>query len=595
MKKIAKIILIGYLACQSVVLQAQTLVIDGKKVDYQLPPITLYVNKQLVQTKVMNPIQLNDRILVPSREVFEAMGAKVGWNHAIKQVTVEYKNKKIILSVNQTTALLNGSQVTMDVPAKIINDKVMIPVRFVSEAIGMTVTWKGETRAVWIEEPKTASDNGNNGANNNQSQKQIQVEAVEAALQQNQYVVTVKANGSMGEVKLLHLLDKIVLDIPNSRCLLDASVAVKDNTYVKGIRTSQFTADTTRIVLDLKSQVKLETSYSNNKQQFYVTLKKDPQNDQTPPNNGEDDKPGQGSGSESDTTQKPNTDITQKLELYTVQGKPQLNLKGVQTSKIKVTEDYRNRTLTFDLGADYSKEISNADLKPNDAYVASISVRTNGTTKISVITKSVYTYSWVQNKDRVTIELIKPREKYNQIVVIDIGHGGSDAGAVGNGLKEKDINYNQGMALFKRLEADPNIKVYMTRELDVYPTLQFRSQLANDIQADLFVSLHNNSAASHVVGTETLYFPSTTNQTSKTIASLVQNKIVQYCGMVNRGIKARSDLYVLKTTNMPAILIETGFISNAAEAQLINSPAFIATWSQGVYEAIVEGMKLVKR
>lgn len=587
MKKIAKIILIGYLACQSVVLQAQTLVIDGKKVDYQLPPITLYVNKQLVQTKVMNPIQLNDRILVPSREVFEAMGAKVGWNHAIKQVTVEYKNKKIILSVNQTTALLNGSQVTMDVPAKIINDKVMIPVRFVSEAIGMTVTWKGETRAVWIEEPKTASGNENNGSNNNQGQKQIQVEAVQAALDQNQYVVTVKANASMGEVKILHLLDKIVLDIPNSRCLLNASVAVNDNTYVKGIRTSQFTADTTRIVLDLKSQVKLETSYSNNKQQFYVTLKKDPQNDQTPPNSGETNKPGQGSGSESDTTQ--------KLELYTVASKPQLNLKGAQTSKIKVTEDYRNRTLTFDLGADYSKEIPNADLKPNDAYVTSISVRTNGTTKINVITKSVYTYSWVQNKESVAIELIKPREKYYQIVVIDIGHGGSDAGAVGNGLKEKDINYNQGMALFKLLEADPNIKVYMTREQDVYPTLQFRSQLANDIQADLFVSLHNNSAASHVVGTETLYFPSTTDQTSKNIANLVQNKIIQYCGTVNRGIKARSDLYVLKTTNMPAILIETGFISNATEAHLINSPAFISNWSQGVYEAIMEGMKLVKR
>lgn len=574
MKKIAKMILIGYLACQSIVLQAQILVIDGKKVDYQLPPISLYVNKQLVQTTVMAPIQLNDRILVPSREVFEAMGAKVGWNHANKQVTVEYKNKKVILSVNQTTALLNGSQVTMDVPAKIINDKVMIPARFVSEAIGMNVTWKSETRAVWIEEPKVESGNENNGSNS-ESQKKIQIESVQAALEQSQYVVTVKANGPMEEVKILNLLDKVVLDIPNSKCLLSSSIAVKDNTYVKGIRTSQFTADTTRIVLDLKGQVKLETRYSDNKQQFYVTLKKESQNN-IPPNNGDND-------------------CIQKLELYTVGSRAQLNLKGAQSSKIKVSDDYRNRTLTFDLGADYSKDIPNVELKPNDAYVASISVRTNGTTKINVVTKSVYTYECIQNKESVTIQLVKPREKYNQIVVIDIGHGGTDAGAVANGLKEKDINYNQGMALFKLLEADPNIKVYMTREFDVYPTLQFRSQLANDIGADLFVSLHNNSAASHVVGTETLYFPSTTDQTSKTIAGIVQNKIIQYCGTVNRGIKPRSDLYVLKTTNMPAILIETGFISNATEAQLINSPSFINTWSQAVYEAIVEGMKSVKR
>lgn len=589
MKKIAKMILIGYLACQSVGLQAQTLIIDGKEVAYHLPPISLYVNKQPVQTIVMAPIQLNNRVLVPSREVFEAMGAKVGWNHSIKEVNVAYKGKKIALSVNQTTATLDGNQITMDVPAKIINDKVMIPVRFVSEAIGMKVTWQGEERAVWIEEPKEASDNQSGNGSSNESQKQAQIESVATVLEKSQYKVTIGANGAMEQVKVSILQGKIILDIPNSRCLLDQSISVEDNPYVKGIRTSQFTADTTRVVLDLKNNVKIETSYSTDRQSLYVALTKDGDSGEnnTPPNNS--------GGSNSGTVETPDDHEIQKLELYTVGNKPQFNLSRVESSKIKVNDDYRSKTLTFDLGADYSQFIPNTELMPNDAYVASISVHTSGTTKLKVVTKSVYTYKCIQNKESVTIQLVKPREQYDQIVVIDIGHGGSDAGAVGNGLKEKDINYNQGMALFKLLETDPNIKVYMTREFDVYPTLQFRSQLANDIQADLFVSLHNNSAASHVVGTETLYFPSTINQTGKEVASLVQNKIVQYCGTVNRGIKPRSDLYVLRTTNMPAVLIETGFISNPYEAQLINSPSFIKSWAQGVYEAIVEGMKLVKR
>ena len=149
------------------------------------------------------------------------------------------------------------------------------------------------------------------------------------------------------------------------------------------------------------------------------------------------------------------------------------------------------------------------------------------------------------------------------------------------------------MALYKLLEADSQIKVYMTRETDVYPTLQFRTTLANDIEADLFVSIHNNSASASIRGAETLYFPSTTDTRGKQVAQIVQNALVNKCGMINRGIKARSDLYVLRTSNMPAILIETGFISNSAEAALLNSTAFTNKWAQAIYESIVESFRFL--
>ena len=229
----------------------------------------------------------------------------------------------------------------------------------------------------------------------------------------------------------------------------------------------------------------------------------------------------------------------------------------------------------------------------NDTRINKIQVATNGTTKITVVTQKVYAYNFYESDGKISLQMVRPKEKYNQIVVLDAGHGGSDSGAVGNGLTEKGINYKQAMALYKLLEADSQIKVYMTRETDVYPTLQFRTALANDIEADLFVSIHNNSASASIRGSETLYFPSTTDTRGKQVAQIVQNALVNKCGMINRGIKARSDLYVLRTSNMPAILIETGFISNSAEAALLNSTAFTNKWAQAIYESIVESFRFL--
>lgn len=580
-RKWSKWLLIGFVLSQSFgALQAQTLIIDGKQMEYRLPAIALYVNGVQVETRVMDPIQLDGRVLVPAREVFEAMGATVGWDNIQKKVTIQYKSQTIVLTINQTTALINGNKVELDVPGKIINDKVMIPIRFVSEAMGMEVQWDSTNRAVRINERE-----GNSQKPDNITQK-TQISQVTTSESASQYVVTISANSSIGEVSMMTQAGKVIIDLSNSTSLLNATINPEENTYVQRIRTSQYTKDTTRVVLDLMTEVKVNTSYSSDRTKYYVTLTKTGQssNDSTIGNNT--------GNNGSNGGQIDSMPIAQGIQ-YSVMSKPMITLTNVNPGQIQVKDDYRNKILTFDLGADYSQQIASTTLTPNDAYVSSITVTNEGTTKIKVVTKTVYTYNISQSGNHTVLQLVRPKEKYNQIVVLDIGHGGSDSGAVGNGLTEKEINYNQGMALYRLLEADPNIKVYMTREADVYPTLQFRSALANEINADLFVSIHNNSAAPAVKGTETLYFPSETDKRGQAIAKLVQDSIVSQCNMTNRGIKARSDLYVLRTTNMPAILIETGFISNPSEAALINSSSFINDWARSVYSAIVEGFKLL--
>ena len=723
-KRIGAMLLVGSLLCTSVVTtRAETLLIDGQQIEYNLSAISLYVNNKPVETKTMNPIQLEGRVLVPAREVFEAMGANVAWDNSLKKVTIKYKSKTIILTMNQTEATINDTIVSMDVPGKIINSKVMIPIRFVSEAMGLNVRWDASSRAVWITEPiydtpsLGTSENitgqtffGETNTNSlsipSGSYDMTNINGVQVSENNNEMLATITSTSAMSNVAISTMTGKVVVDIKNSKNKLSSQITPSSNTYVQSIRTSQFTSDTTRVVFDLKSGAQIKASISGDRTKLYVRLasqnleevtisssnEKDTiyfkglgtaqislseaeehkkiqftltnmrienniswtnmksqfiskitmsqlgndikgeieltaavnyslenttngfnlvlkaiTSDEEKPDeeNSDEDTPNDDNSNE-DTQNDDNSNqdnagnnqpgqVTSGLS-YISGSKPKMTLGGLKSSiatQIKVIDDYRNKKITFDLGADYSSVIKTETRTINDAYIKTISVSNAGTTKIIIETKTVYAHNIIQDNENVILELVRPKEKYSQIVVLDIGHGGSDSGAVANGLKEKDVNFNQGIALYKLLEADPNIKVYMTRETDVYPTLQFRSTLANEIDADLFVSLHNNSASASVSGTETLYFPSTTDTRGKAIAQIVQNAIVNKCGMVNRGIKARSDLYVLRTTNMPAVLIETGFLTNISDASRINTPSFISTWSKAVYNAIVEGFKLI--
>ena len=688
-KKIGIMLLVATLCCTNAVsVIAETIVYDGRAHEYNLSPISLYVNGEKIST-TMNPIQLDGRVLVPAREVFTPMGATVGWDAKAKQVTVTYKGTTMILTVNQKVVLLNGKKVELDVPAKIINDKVMIPVRFISEQLGFKVDWNGSKRTVSITEPTSTgqkpsveevpsvSSQEYIGTSN---QHQIQISSMQYAETKimevsvnevnNQHTTVISATNPISNVKVQIQAGKVIVDIGNSKSQLSSTITPISNTFIKSIRTSQFTSDTTRVVLDLKAgalvkatlnedrtrieleltnqkieQIKYTTSgeteklsfkglskdqihlnYIEDKQKLeflipHATMELDVIWSQLKGKCAQEIRIANEGNQVKGTillrnkisyelandyveatltlcgeTGTPPAEETPETMVYKTQNKPTIelsNLLGLSKNSVKVTDEYRDKKLTFDLGKDYSHLIKDSTMPINDNNVSKIQVTTNGTTKIIVFTQKVFTYNVYESQNKISLELVKPKEKYNQIIVLDPGHGGSDSGAVGNNLAEKTINYKQAMALYKLLEADSNIKVYMTRETDVYPTLAFRTTLANDIEADLFVSIHNNSASASIRGAETLYYPSTTDMRGKQVAQLIQNALVNKCGMQNRGIKARSDLYVLRNSNMPAVLIETGFISNASDAALLNSSSFTTKWAEAIYQSIVSAFKVL--
>lgn len=146
-------------------------------------------------------------------------------------------------------------------------------------------------------------------------------------------------------------------------------------------------------------------------------------------------------------------------------------------------------------------------------------------------------------------------------IFINPGHGGEDCGAVGNGLKERDVVLNIGKRVERYLQA-----VGYTVKLFQFDGLQTICDDANAFKADLFVSIHCNAATGNAKGVETYW--SGFSQSSQRLAEKIQAQLVGSLPLTNRGVKSAS-FYVLKNTDAPAVLVETAFIDNAEDAKLL--------------------------
>ncbi len=176
------------------------------------------------------------------------------------------------------------------------------------------------------------------------------------------------------------------------------------------------------------------------------------------------------------------------------------------------------------------------------------------------------------------------------LVALDAGHGGSDTGAVGiTGVLEKDINLAITLAVDKLLR-DAGLRTLLTRSDDSYPTLGQRTDLANQAQANVFVSIHNNSSGDPASnGTETFYWGTAEEYSveGKKLAEAIHRNLIATLGSVDRGARTHwKNLHVLAASDMPSALAEVGFLSNAEEEAKLSDPAY----RQKAAEAIAHGV-----
>ena len=221
-------------------------------------------------------------------------------------------------------------------------------------------------------------------------------------------------------------------------------------------------------------------------------------------------------------------------------------------------------------------------------------------------------------------------------LVIDPGHGGHDAGAIGTFSKEKNINLNVALAFGRLVENNcSNVKVIYTRKTDVFIPLHQRADIANRNKADLFISIHTNALpkGAKATGLETYtlgmhrasdnfdvakrensviliekdykqhyegFDPSSSESyimfeflqdknmaQSVELAKMVQKRTCAAAARPNKGVK-QAGFLVLRETSMPSCLIELGFISTPSEEQFLNSDEGVANMGRGIYQAFCD-------
>lgn len=188
---------------------------------------------------------------------------------------------------------------------------------------------------------------------------------------------------------------------------------------------------------------------------------------------------------------------------------------------------------------------------------------------------------------------MEPGQKKDITVVIDPGHGGKDSGAV---AEDKTTEKSLTLRLAPRVEAMLRAKGYnviMTRTTDEFIALSERADIANRNNADLFVSMHFNSAGGpSAYGIEVLYASENDVALKKDcgdqtkLAREILNAVLKETGANSRGIKNRPELAVLRRTNMTACLIEGGFMSNPDELEQIKSDSYLDKLANGIVKGI---------
>lgn len=259
-----KTIILTFLFCFFILtknVQASTIImdlnIDNKTIKYNAEEVVIKLNDNLVKTKEMPAIIMSERTLVPFREVFEEMNCTVDWVQDTYEAVVTNDSIKVTAKINSNVLKVEKNnelkEITLDVPAKIINNKTMVPIRAISESLGAEVNWIQETRTVDIRYTEISDEkipeelldeNENNDKKENdesssdkifkewksnnktkidetkisyEENKEVTIDALKTNYKNDDYVeLILHADGRITNVNVTELDNKLVLDIPNA-------------------------------------------------------------------------------------------------------------------------------------------------------------------------------------------------------------------------------------------------------------------------------------------------------------------------------------------------------------------------------------------
>jgi len=608
-------------------------------------PIEIYINNQKVESDVA-PVIVNDRTMVPLRVISENLGASVYWDNAQRTVRITNSSKTILLKINDKKAIINDQAVSLDTPAIIVKDRTMVPLRFIGESLGAEVFWdnaqrrvnitrsqpkitdfsydmvdgkpsivlKGDSPLEYVMDPSAARDqiaidiNGQVAIEKNALYiyDDFMEKALMGSIQEDPPVtrIVVELKGEVPyEIKqsedkntiiisfvnalsgvavdvednqttvnlatthpatinyfFLSNPDRLVVDI-NDTVLSASQPEIPRNNYIEQIRLGQFSVDpnTVRVVFDLKSGINYQVF--QNKNNISVIF------------------------SEENTIE--------DVDVESRQDGTKISISASGEIGYEVKEDKSSKQLKLVIpGVAIDENLQEQErIDVNDGIVDFIELKkVKGSKNYNlevIVNLSFFTgYELTTTPPSWEIELVINRSPLQgKTIVVDPGHGGSDPGASAGNVQEKSLTLDIALKLKDLLEQE-GAKVLMTRDKDISVNLYTRAGIANEVNADIFISVHINASdtSASASGTETLYYP---DPEKKALAQAVQKALVKSIGLTDRGIVERPGLVVTRETRMPSALAEVAFITNSNDRSLLLTDEFQQKAAEGIANGII--------
>ncbi len=389
--------------------------------------------------------------------------------------------------------------------------------------------------------------------------------------------------GEYPAYNVIRLEDRIVLDVMNSLMKYNNGISKVDTVNIDGIKSISYlqydtTYDRNYSKEDIVSRIVIELEEGMSSEDIYVE------------------------------------NIDNEIFVY-IYGNPLDGIDYVKNSRsesmlsmkfdsavvVKPSYTSKTNTLSFEVPANVINfEDMNVDF--DDGVVQNVVVKANVNNKHKIYIKLAKgTQVRDANKGKQSEELqlyfvnneLKNSVWKNTFVVIDAGHGGSDPGAIGSKITESTLTLRAAKALEKRLSGI-GFKTYMIRDADVTIARSYRKRIANELGADLVISIHFNASNNPKArGVEVLYADEPTGLKKK-FAGILQKRLIETLGMVDRGIVHRPNLYMCYAPKMPSVLVELGFVTNEQEQEFIMTKNFMNKATEALTNGIIEFLKLVK-
>lgn len=278
-----------------------------------------------------------------------------------------------------------------------------------------------------------------------------------------------------------------------------------------------------------------------------------------------------------------------------VEGKLRIPLpESIGRDEIKVENDYVSQTVIITIPDSNEEFYYDYPLVGSSDFIQDLSYGyKKGKTIIRISLDNVYEHIIEFSDNYLYLRFMNPRDLYDKIVVIDAGHGGTEPGKPAGDILEKDINLDILLKL-KKLLNKTGIKVYYTRTEDTNPSFYQRVNLANAVKANMFISIHNNANESYLRGTQVMWNEKKGCEGLGTykLSEILLEETVASLGSKDQGLIDGSEAaYIIRNAEVPASLVEVGFMTNDVELENLLTDQYQQKAAQGIYNGIMRAFK----